>query len=192
MVRCHPLPTPSIATALAVMQPVLIRRIGAYVLDIVLLFIILAPLGYLVQRAMGIGPESAQGVYVALILNFSLPAWTYFALADRSHGGATLGKHWLSLRTEADGRRRVGRGQALVRTAVKMVPWEIAHASSFLFTPALGEFTVGNWIGIGASYTLSFVYLFIAWCTRGHRSLHDFAASTSVEQASASSEAKAL
>lgn len=85
------------------MRTILLRRAGAYVLDIVVLFAVLAPLDYLVQRALGVSPSTTEGVYATLLLNFSLPAWTYFALAERSWGGATLGKRLLSLRTEAQG-----------------------------------------------------------------------------------------
>lgn len=153
-------------------------------IDIVILFIVLAPLGYLLQRAFGIAPVTAQGVYATLVLNFSLPAWTYFALGDQSRSGATFGKRLLSLCTEADVGGRVGAGQALVRTTVKMLPWEVAHASLFLFASALGEFAVENWIGLTVSYTLSVAYLVVAWRTQGYRSVHDVAASTSVRHVS--------
>ena len=121
---------------------------------------------------------------MTLVLNFSLPAWTYFALADHSRGGATLGKRLLSLSTQAEVGGRVGLGRALARTAIKMVPWEKAHASAFLLAPALGELAVGNYVGIGVSYVLSFAYLLVAWCTRGRRSVHDLVASTRVIPAS--------
>jgi uncharacterized RDD family membrane protein YckC len=153
-------------------------------IDIVVLFIVLAPLGYLIQRALGVAPVTAQGVYATLVLNFSLPTWAYFALSDHSRSGATFGKRVLSLHTEAEEGGRVGAGQALGRTAVKMVPWEVAHASLFLFAPALGEFAIENWIGLAASYVLSFAYLFVAWRTQGCRSVHDVVASTSVKHVS--------
>jgi len=162
------------------MRSILLRRTGAYVLDIVILFVVLAPLGYLVQHALGVAPGTAQGVYATLVLNFSVPTWAYFALGDHSRSGATFGKQIFSLRTEAEGGGRVGASQALVRTAVKMLPWEVAHASLFLFAPALGTFAVGNWIGVGASYALSGAYLIMAWRTQWRRSVHDVVASTNV------------
>lgn len=165
------------------MRSVLLRRVGAYVLDIVVLFAVLAPAGYLAQRALGVSPSTPQEIYGALVLTFSVPAWTYFALADRSRGGATLGKRLLGLRTAAEDGGPVRAGRALARTAVKMVPWELAHASSFLVAPALGEFSVASGVGLGASYVLSFAYLAQAWRTGGHRSVHDLVAGTRVERA---------
>lgn len=164
------------------MPSILLRRVAAYGLDIGILFAVLAPLGFLVQSALGLRPETAQGVYLALVLTFSVPVWTYFTLADRSARGATLGKRWLGLRTETATGGRVGVGQALGRTAVKMVPWELTHAASFLFAPALGDLGVGNWIGIGASYVLVAAYAVVAWRTGGRRSVHDLVASTQVRR----------
>ena len=162
------------------MRSILFRRVAAYLLDVSVLFAVLAPFGYGVQRALGVSPVSAQGVYITLVFNFSLPAWMYFALADRSRDGATLGKRLLSLRTEAERGGPIGFGRAIARTAVKMIPWEVAHAAAFLFAPALGAFGVGNWIGIGVSYVLIFAYLAVAWRTKGRRSVHDFVAATTV------------
>ncbi len=156
------------------------RRIGAYLIDIAALFLVLGPLGLAVQRLLGLSPATARGVYIALVLNFSIPVWAYFTLADRSRGGATLGKRLLSLRTEGLSATSISSGQAVRRTAVKMIPWELTHASLFLFAPALGQFETGNWVGLGLSYALSFLYLLVAWRTRGHRSVHDFVAASRV------------
>ncbi|MEM6338212.1 MAG: RDD family protein [Bacteroidota bacterium] len=158
----------------------LLRRIGAYLTDIVLLFAILAPLGYVVMQALGIEPSSPREVYATLLLNFSLPVWAYFTVSDHSPRGATLGKRLLSVQTSALDNSRVGWLQALGRTAVKMLPWEMAHAASFLFVPALGEFGVVSWIGLGTSYALTFAYVVAAWRTGGHRSVHDWASGTQV------------
>lgn len=161
---------------------ILLRRVGAYLADIVVLFVVLAPLGFVVQRVIGAGPATANEVYVTLIFNFSVPAWAYFALADRSVLGATLGKRWFALRTEAVAGGRVRGSQAFLRTAVKMIPWELAHASAFLIAPSLGEFGAGSVSGMLASYALVLAYLVVAWRTGGRRSVHDLAAMTSVRR----------
>ncbi|MEM1096060.1 MAG: RDD family protein [Bacteroidota bacterium] len=173
--------------AITATRPVLLRRIGAYLLDVAVLFVVLAPLGYGVQVALGIdaAAATARSVYITLILNFSIPAWLYFALSDRSSRGATVGKRLLGLRTQAKAGRHLGFSRALGRTAIKMVPWEVTHASAFLFVPALGEFAAGNMVGIGFAYVLSFVYLFVAWRTDGRQSVHDLATKTHVVPADA-------
>lgn len=165
------------------MASLLPRRVGAYLLDILVLFTVLAPLGFVAQGALGVAqPATPHAIYRTLILNFSIPAWTYFTVADWSRGGATLGKRILGLRTAPDGGGRLGWGQAFARTAVKMMPWEIAHASSFLLVPALGTFTVASGLGLGVSYALSFAYLIVVWRTNGRTSVHDRVAATHVER----------
>jgi len=118
--------------AITATRSVLLRRVGAYLLDIVLLFAVLAPLGYAVQLALGIDPATAtaRSVYVTLILNFSVPAWLYFTLSDRSSRGATVGKRRLGLRTQAKEGGHLGFGRALGRTAIQLVPWEVTHATA--------------------------------------------------------------
>ena len=85
------------------------RRAGAYLLDIVLLFAVLGPLGWGVQIGLGLAPSTGQQVWATLLLNFSLPTWIYFAVADASAGGATLGKRWLGLTVSRDDGGRSGR-----------------------------------------------------------------------------------
>ena len=83
------------------MPRLLIRRAGAYVLDVVLLFLVLFPVGQLLRFAIGWQPPSSPtglGVWLASALNFSLPTWTYFVLSDSSARGATVGKSLLGLR----------------------------------------------------------------------------------------------
>lgn len=158
----------------------LIRRVAAFLADVALLFLVLGPLSFLLQRLTGVSPEASREIYATLLVSFSLPAWTYFALADRSRSGATVGKRLLGLRTERADGARLGGGRALGRTAVKMVPWEASHASAFLFAPAAGAFGLGNWLGLGAAYALCAVYLLAAWRSGGRRSVHDRIAATRV------------
>ena len=114
------------------------RRAGAYTLDIALLFAVLGPLGWGVQIVLGLAPSTGQQVWATLLLNFSLPTWIYFAVADASAGGATLGKHWLGLTVSRDDGGRLGPTQALGRTAVKLLPWELTPCGGFWPGPGCG------------------------------------------------------
>jgi uncharacterized RDD family membrane protein YckC len=162
------------------MQCIFLRRVAAFLLDIVVLFAVLGPLGFAVQFALGLVPSTPQQIYGTLLLNFSLPVWSYFAWADCSRRGATVGKRALSLHTESVDGQRVTLARAFLRTVVKMLPWETTHAAMFLFAPAGQTLHLGNWVGLGASYALSFAYLFLAWRTQGRRSVYDLVADTLV------------
>lgn len=144
----------------------------------------LGPLGVAVQQGLSLDVGgSSQAIYATLLVNFSIPSWLYFIWADRAPGGHTLGKRVAGVRTERLGGGRVGRRRALVRTAFKMIPWEVAHAASFLLAPAPGVFTTASWIGLGVAYALTFAYLGLAWRTGGRQSMHDLVAATHVVRA---------
>jgi uncharacterized RDD family membrane protein YckC len=166
----------------------LLRRLGAYALDCASLFLVLAPLGFLIQRALAVTPDTGVGIYTALVLNFSLPSWVYFTWGDASRRGATPGKRLLGLRASTTAGVRIGPARALARTAVKMAPWEIAHVSSFLLAVAPGELGGASWSGLGLTYALVAAYVVVAWRTGGRRSVHDLLASTRVERARAPAE----
>lgn len=169
----------------------LLRRLLAYTADCTLLFIVLAPSGFAVQHGLAVSPDTALAVYITLLLNFSIPSWTYFIWGDHSNRGATLGKRLLTLQAKTVENERIGMGRALGRTAMKMLPWEITHASAFLLAPALGTFGATSWIGLGLAYVLIFAYLGVAWRTGGRRSVHDFAATTFVGWAASRTDVQA-
>jgi uncharacterized RDD family membrane protein YckC len=119
----------------------LIRRAGAYVLDVVLLFLVLFPVGQLLRFAIGWPRASSPtglGVWLASALNFSVPTWTYFVLSESSARGAAVGKSWLGQCVARVKDGSVGRARALGRTTVKLLPWETTHLSAFAFSAEPG------------------------------------------------------
>lgn len=160
--------------------PLFVRRLAAYALDVALLFVVLAPAGWLVQRALGVEPASGRDVWYALLAGFSLPAWAYFAAADASATGATWGKRRLRLRVaRADGGRpRAGR--ALLRTAVKLLPWELAHLAAFGLAPADGSFSGLQGAGLVLANVLALTWLASCTASGGRRAVHDVLAGTVV------------
>jgi uncharacterized RDD family membrane protein YckC len=160
----------------------LIRRAGAYVVDIVLLFLVLFPVGQLVRLAVGWSPASPTGQEVWLVsaLNFSLPTWFYFVLSDSSAHGATIGKRLLGLHITRIIGGRVSMARALARTAVKLLPWEIAHLSAFALSTDPAGFEFRQVLGLTVANGLTVVYFVVAAGTRGRRSVHDYVAATEV------------
>ena len=78
-----------------------IRRSAAYLIDILLLFLVLAPIGLLIQWSLGQVPQTGPQIWGTLLWNFSIPAWLYFTLSDKSSTGATPGKRcWQRLETD--------------------------------------------------------------------------------------------
>ncbi len=156
-----------------------LRRCLAYLADILILFAVLFPLGWAVVLAVGFSPTSGIQIWQATVLNFSIPAWLYFTLSDSLWGGQTLGKRLLRLKVTGFSGQPLSAPRALLRTSVKLLPWELAHIGGFALqaAPAL------QWACIGLSNLLIAVYLAAAIATHGCRSIHDWIARTEVTAA---------
>jgi uncharacterized RDD family membrane protein YckC len=159
------------------------KRLGACFLDMVVLFFVLAPFGFLVQRALGFQPVTGPEIWVTLLLNFSIPVWIYFALWDASRSGATIGKRVVGLRVYRLPEDRVPIARAWARTAVKLLPWELTHLAAFAFAHETGGFTPVQTAGLVLANGLALAYLAMAAGTRGERSVHDLVAGTVVRRA---------
>ena len=156
------------------------RRTSAYLIDIALLFAALGPAGWLTQWALGLTPSTGPQIWATLLLNFSLPTWVYFTASDASSAGATLGKRWLGIRVSRHDDRRLGVMQALGRTAVKLLPWELVHFAAFGLAQGTGQFTTAQGVGLAIANILALAYFAAAVATRGHRSVHDLVVGTNV------------
>lgn len=164
----------------------LLRRCLAYTVDVVLVWVVLAPLGFAASALLGLpipstGPEIAR----VILWNFSLPVWAYFTLADASASGATMGKRWCGVRVRRADGARVGVARAAGRTLVKLVPWEVVHVAMFALATDLSTFGTAQLIGLNLANALIVVYLGVAVATRGRRSVHDVVAGTVVERVAA-------
>jgi uncharacterized RDD family membrane protein YckC len=167
------------------------RRIAAYLLDMLILFGVLAPAGQFILWLLDATPPQTGPMIARVILwYFSLPSWLYFILNDRFASGATLGKRLLKIQVRDVSGERLSIGRALARTAVKLVPWELVHVSAFALSTNLNRFSQRQVIGVGAANVLTVVYLGVAVATRGRRRVHDYAAGTLVCSAAADREAK--
>jgi uncharacterized RDD family membrane protein YckC len=161
----------------------LARRITAYAIDIGLLAVVLIPLAFGLQALIGYRPDTGIGVWFASLITISLPSWIYFTLSDASPRGATIGKRVLGLRVAMTDGSRVRLRPALVRTAVKLIPWELTHATMFALSPRLGSFS-GLQAGLlTIVYVLLAAYLVVALRNRGERGIHDLVAGTDVRRA---------
>lgn len=158
-----------------------LRRAGAFLLDILIIFGICAPSGYLIQRLIGYSPQTGPEIWFAILWNFSVPSWLYFLLSDRSKKGKTVGKRVFKLKVTGRIKERLGWGRALARTAMKLLPWEIIHFSSFALSNEPGTFTLHQYIGLVAGNVLAFAFFIVSALTQGNRSIHDILLGTEIQ-----------
>ena len=161
------------------------RRLAAYAVDVLILAAVLIPIAFLAQSLIGYQLETGVGVWLASLATISLPSWAYFVLFDASSSGATPGKRLLGLRVAAVDGSRMGAGSAFVRTAIKLVPWELTHATMFALSPEIGAFSGYQIALLWAVYVILAVYLFVALRNAGERSVHDLVAGSAVRQRTA-------
>ena len=66
----------------------------------------------------------------------TLPITLWFALSERSTAGGTWGKRRMRLRVVTGDGRRLSLGRSLLRSGLKFLPWELAHAVIWQFSAA--------------------------------------------------------
>jgi uncharacterized RDD family membrane protein YckC len=128
----------------------------------------------------------AFGTVVAELLGFVLlvlPVGIYLYAGEASARQATVGKRVLGLRVvlQASG-GRPGRARILVRTVVKLIPWEFAHFFVWQAAASAGLAVFPRWIAIGITVAnlLPIAYLVCVLLQRDKRGPHDLVAGTRV------------
>lgn len=161
-----------------------ICRMGAYLIDIGFLYV--AVLGsQFGLRAISkkfsftrlkTGPQIERWV----LLTVSLPTWFYFTLSEGSKRQGTIGKQLLGLQVTDMAGQRISFGRALLRTMVKLAPWEITHLSLMLPTPLFQEDEPEFRPGLIIANLLLIIYIALMALTPRKQSLHDLLARTAV------------
>lgn len=164
-------------------ESILARRIAAYLLDVTLLFAVLAPANFLVQRAVPGQATTPPEIWHALLLGFSLPSWLYFTLSDASKAGASVGKRCLGLAVLAANGHPPRWPRAVLRTALKLLPWETVHVAAFALGDASFELRGSQSALLVTANLLALVWLAVAVRSRGMRSVHDVVTGTRVLRA---------
>lgn len=137
------------------------RRAGAFLIDVFVAGVVLVALLQLLLEPFrqSLGPAWARvgWFYIAYaLLTISLPIWLYFAGYESGPHHATPAKRWLGLDVASTRPAPLSFGRALVRTAAKLLPFEVAHvflavpANSFIH-PVSGELTLPGLGSLGPS-----------------------------------------
>lgn len=153
-------------------------------LDWVVLFVVLvAPQGLMALAWDGWPLNSVENGWLAwawVVLTVSIPSWVCFTLCASSRRGATAGKRVMKLAVrDQDGGERP-RSRALLRTAIKLLPWELTHVMIFLpepFGETLTPFKIAMIVLVNA---LMVIWLVAPIANPSRRALHDLVTGTVV------------
>jgi uncharacterized RDD family membrane protein YckC len=128
------------------------RRAAAYVVDCA----VVIPYGALLGLAAVLFPWLARAfsrgatAEVLQLAVMTVPFWLYLSLMESSSWRATVGKRALGIVVaSAQHGGGMGLGMALVRNALKLVPWELTHAA--IWQARFEGF--GTWQAVEASAT---------------------------------------
>lgn len=174
-------------------RPGFFRRIAALLVDYALI------LGWMaVVAAISAGIAVASGGYanwlawgtgVAQLLGFVvlvLPVGIYLFVCEASPWQATVGKRALRMRVVARDGSRAPAWRILVRTVVKLIPWEVAHFFVWhtVATAASGaDFPAWLIAGLVVADLLPVVYVLVVLLEPERRGPHDLVAGTRVVRA---------
>jgi uncharacterized RDD family membrane protein YckC len=153
------------AMAFSPMPAALPRRAGAFALDYLLIaawLVVVVGLGVLARAAV---PRLAATIFsdpiaaeAAGFLLLTLPVGLYFALSEARPSGATWGKRRMGIGVVAAAGEPPSIGRSVLRTALKLLPWELAHGVIWRFAipgsapeALLDAGLVLVWILIGAN-----------------------------------------
>lgn len=144
---------------------------------------LLSGAGAVARRFLPATPPDAAGALVAVDLGVFaatvLPAGLYLALGEAAPRQASWGKRWAGLQVVDRYGHPPGSGRVMVRTAVKLLPWQLAHlAVARLILGVDQPATVG--ITYAASVAVPVASIGLAITDPARRALHDRLAGTCV------------
>jgi len=170
------------------------RRIAAFALDYLLIGGYLCLLG-VVGSLLTFGPvggawreffSDPMRADLVVFVSVVLPVVLYFTLRESSLRGATWGKSRMRLRVVSVGGGRLGRGRALVRSAIKFLPWQLAHTCLF-HIPGWPTDPQGPppWVAVGMAlvWVLVGFYVVVLAVRSDRRVPHDWIAGSRVVEA---------
>jgi len=155
-------------------------RAAAFLIDIG----ILLPVGFLIAilliQILGV-PISPFQTYLRAIMCFSIPFWIYSIGNDFSKSGSTIGKKIMKIHVVTLEKERLRLHQAIFRTMIKLIPWEMVHISFFGLSEGWGTFSIVQMISVVITYALIFFYITIMIKTKGVKGIHDLVSYTQVK-----------
>ncbi|MEF3307119.1 RDD family protein [Paenibacillus sp. GYB003] len=159
-------------------------RIVAFLLDYVLiagylavLFVVSFPAQPLIKPLFTTSPLTAE---LSGFLIITLPVYLYFAVCEGSKSHATWGKRKMGIAVAGVRDRPVGLGTSLLRSALKLAPWELAHFAVWHIVipselPASLVYTA-----LATVYVLVFAYVISPFWNPRRQTIYDSIAGTVV------------
>ena len=129
-------------------------------------------------RSIGLRLETPVALDVLAFATLVAPVAVTLALLEAGPRSATPGKRRLGLRVVDDTGLGISRRRALVRAAVKLAPWQLAHTAVFHLA---GGDTSPGWVAVSlTAQALVLASVAVMALDPRHRAPHDLVAGTRV------------
>lgn len=160
-----------------------LKRLLAYWLDFVLLAFFLTSVQLLLYKASSGFPFDYlnQGYEIELwvLFSMSLPVWLYFVCCELRRE-QTIGKRILNLKVTNIEGSRLNIKQVILRTFIKLLPWELTHIIVLVPTPWWSMESPDNQFLILIPNMIMILYMIILFMNKGERAFHDYVAKTKI------------
>lgn len=162
------------------------KRIGAFALDYIIILIYLGVvtlLLLLLNSLFGVNQwlftQRTRTQLVGFLL-VTLPVTLYFAFSEASVRQATWGKQRLGLKVTTQNGNRIGLWRSVSRTALKFIPWELAHTIIWQISFTPNQLSSLITAGFAAVYLLIGANIISLILRKDRRTLYDLLAGTCV------------
>lgn len=172
----------------------LLKRVLAFLIDY-LIVVAYAGLLFLVVYLLNPGiitqtepfAESINPLRSQLIgfFTLTLPVFLYFFLTENNSRHATIGKRIFKIEIASYPASALTTRKIFIRNLLKFLPWEIAHTGVHwlvYYNQNGAETPVGVYIILTIPQLIMILYFFSIVFSRGHRSIYDSVAGTTVKK----------
>nr|WP_283094564.1 RDD family protein [Paenibacillus sp. ATY16] len=111
-------------------------------------------------------------------LFITLPVYLYFALCEGSASHATWGKRKMGIVVTGIHGQSIGLGSSLFRSALKFVPWELAHFTVWHMVIPTNYSDSFYYSLLGTVYGLALLYLISPLWSKNRQTLYDYISGT--------------
>lgn len=165
-----------------------LKRLVAYGLDFVLLAFVLVGIQSILFLTTSGFPfdylDQGYEIEIWVLLTMSVPVWLYFTWRE-GHKGQTMGKRLLKLVVTNHDGSKIRFHQALIRTGIRLLPWEMTHLIILVPTPwwSVGQPDPRSLIWV--PNVLLILYVIVLLASKGEKGLHDYITGTRVKDIAA-------
>jgi uncharacterized RDD family membrane protein YckC len=130
-----------------------------------------------------LGNLGVNGAHVLGFVTLTFPVGLYLFLTETSNRHATFGKRVAKIKVVSNNKKPLSKKQILVRTIVKLLPWEFAHTLIYQIIYYSNNNTeTPLWVmsGLYIANILPLLYILTILLRKDHAGPHDLAAKTIV------------